>query len=238
MAEKRGKDRGAAGGQITPKPTASVPSQRPVDDPWEDDTFQDPPAHGPAAVSPKTADPEPAFAYPTPMAEVELRRTQDRMAGGLVRVSGIITPVTDVKKAVEAWSLFNELKEKLLTDEDYYIIRGTGKIRRVPTRTGWRKLGLFFGVSTEIVEEKRWERSGVFGYDFMVRAIAPNGQMMVGVGSCDSFELGKAGGKLLVSEHNVRAKAHTRAVNRAISDLIGGGELSAEEIEGTEEATA
>jgi len=32
-------------------------------------------------------------------------------------------------------------------------------------------------------------------------------------------------------EHDVYALAHTRAKNRAIADLIGGGEVSAEEIE-------
>lgn len=39
------------------------------------------------------------------------------------------------------------------------------------------------------------------------------------------------------TEHNIRSHAHTRAMNRAISNLVGFGEVSAEEVERDEHAT-
>lgn len=243
----------------TPAPSGDAPS-RPEeapgspDDPWgapspapspkrateaAPDAGTGPSGGGPApgdTPSPPPAAPEaPRDAPQAPRTEVVIQRTGDRLKAIVsqpYRVEGIITPVTDVKKATAAWAEFNRLKEALLTKDDQYLVKGQ-RARLVPTRTGWRKLALFFGVSSDIVEEKRWERGGQFGYDFMVVATAPNGQHMVGVGSCDSVDLAKSTkGTLPATEHNVRAKAHTRAVNRAISDLIGGGELSAEEVEG------
>lgn len=44
----------------------------------------------------------------------------------------------------------------------------------------------------------------------------------------------KAFQKLKATLHNIESKAATRAINRAISDLVGGGEVSAEEIQGEE----
>jgi hypothetical protein len=165
---------------------------------------------------------------------VTITRTGDRLKAVVTQphtVTGIIKPVTNVKDAVAAWSEFENLKKKLLTKEDYYLVKGPVP-KLVPRRTGWRKLALFFGISSDIIEERRWERAGNFGYDMMVVAMAPNGQHMVGVGTCDAKELKESGqGKVPVSEHNARSKAHTRATNRAVADLIGGGELSAEEVE-------
>jgi len=57
------------------------------------------------------------------------------------------------------------------------------------------------------------------------RAKAPNGQYIDGDGTCDTWESGYPD-----SMHNVRATAHTRAKNRAIADLVGFGEVSAEEV--------
>ena len=47
------------------------------------------------------------------------------------------------------------------------------------------------------------------------------------VGSCASNER-----RFAHIDHDVRAIAHTRSKNRAVADLVGGGEVSAEEIEG------
>jgi hypothetical protein len=48
----------------------------------------------------------------------------------------------------------------------------------------------------------------------------------VGIGTCSTTER-----KFSKPEHDILAIAHTRAKNRAISDLIGLGEVSAEELE-------
>jgi hypothetical protein len=47
------------------------------------------------------------------------------------------------------------------------------------------------------------------------------------VGACASNER-----RFAHLDHDVRATAHTRGKNRAIADLVGGGEVSAEELEG------
>lgn len=61
-------------------------------------------------------------------------------------------------------------------------------------------------------------------FKVVYRATAPNGQYMDGDGACDTWEKGYPN-----SLHDTRATAHTRAKNRAISDLAGFGEISAEE---------
>ena len=57
-------------------------------------------------------------------------------------------------------------------------------------------------------------------------AIAPNGQFTVGNGVCSNAEPGKEKKSL----HDIEATALTRAKNRATMDLVGGGEVTAEEI--------
>jgi len=93
-----------------------------------------------------------------------------------------------------------------------------------PSKSAWRKLSKFYGLSDEIVEKsKEIHANGSFTYHYTVKAIGPNGVYTTGEGSCTSTE---KGGK---SEHDTRATAHTRAKSRAISDLIGFGQVSAEE---------
>jgi len=95
----------------------------------------------------------------------------------------------------------------------------------------------------------RDDRHRVISGEFSVEAVAPNGRTAIGWGSCSIEERAhqddKIDGKGKVicpgpcdgrkhfsnPDHDVPATAHTRAKNRAISDLIGAGEVSAEEIE-------
>ena len=60
----------------------------------------------------------------------------------------------------------------------------------------------------------------------MAEVRAPNGRINTGVGICDSKERNFAH-----LEHDVYATAHTRAKSRAISDMVAGGVVSAEEME-------
>ncbi len=55
---------------------------------------------------------------------------------------------------------------------------------------------------------------------------APNGRQTEGVAICTSTEK-----KFAHPEHDVYTTCHTRAKNRAISDMIAAGEVSAEEME-------
>jgi len=64
-------------------------------------------------------------------------------------------------------------------------------------------------------------------FSYILRATAPNGVYTDGDGHCSIWEDGYSN-----SYHNVKSTAFTRAKNRAISDLVGGGEVSADEIKG------
>ena len=70
-------------------------------------------------------------------------------------------------------------------------------------------------------------------FSAVYRAIAENGAYVDADGHADIWEKGYPN-----SYHNAKATAGTRAKNRAISDLVGGGEESAEEMSGKSEATA
>ena len=114
--------------------------------------------------------------------------------------------------------------------------------REFKKKSAWRKLGRFFGVSTEIVKiESGWEWDEQehvrhFVARVIVRGTAPWGQSVEAVGLCSTRELrfysrGQPNPVARAkAEHDCEATAATRATNRAISDLIAAGEVSAEEV--------
>jgi hypothetical protein len=134
-----------------------------------------------------------------------------------------VKPLVSPEKAAEDWALFESLKAKLLTDEDYQSIAG----KRYIKRSGFRKIAVYFGLSDRILEQERIDRDdGSFSWRIVVEVEAPNGRVSTGVGACDSRER-----KFAHVEHDVYAIAHTRAKSRAISDMVAGGAVSAEEME-------
>jgi hypothetical protein len=138
-----------------------------------------------------------------------------------------VKPLVSPEKAAEEWARFEALKAKLLTDEDYQTILG----RRYIKRSGFRKIAVYFGLSDRILEQERTEREdGSFSWRIVVEVEAPNGRTSTGVGACDSRER-----RFAHVEHDVYAIAHTRAKSRAISDMVAGGAVSAEEIEAQQE---
>jgi hypothetical protein len=135
----------------------------------------------------------------------------------------IVKPMVKAKDALTEIKAFEELKSKLLSESDFQSISGKNFIKK----SGWRKLALVFNISDQIVVSSKKERpDGSFVWFFRVKAIAPNGRFTEAVGSCDSKER-----RFAHAEHDVYATAHTRSKSRAISDLIGAGEISAEEME-------
>lgn len=133
----------------------------------------------------------------------------------------LIRPVARTNEIVTAWQDYQELKSELLDGNDYQAIRE----KRYIKKSGWRKLQTAFGISDELMKEERKNYKEHFAYEVTVKVSAQNGRFAFGVGSCSSDERSFAH-----PDHDVRSTAHTRAKNRAISDLIGGGEVSAEEI--------
>lgn len=146
----------------------------------------------------------------------------------LVPVQSLFTPA----EAANAWRLFLEWKKVMLGDSDYATIRGMKVIRK----SGLRKMAVSFDLRDRIVEQERADREdGTFTWRMVVEVRAPNGRICTGVAVCDSKER-----KFAHVEHDVYATCHTRAKNRAISDMVAGGVVSAEEMApatGQEEAT-
>jgi hypothetical protein len=106
----------------------------------------------------------------------------------------------------------------------------------------WRAVARAFNLSVELVEERRdvygvlVDSDGVetqnYAWIVTYRASTSSGTSAIGDGACAASE--KQRGRMKASEHNVRSHAHTRAMNRAVSNLVGFGEVSAEEVERSE----
>jgi len=134
----------------------------------------------------------------------------------------IVRPMVNTDQAVAAWRDFQKLKHDLLDEDDSMMIGTKPFIKK----SGWLKLATPFNLTDEILEESREDREDKsFVYRFKVRVTAPNGRSVVAVGSCGSAEQ-----KYAHPEHDVRAKAHTRAKARAIADMVGGGGAVAEDV--------
>ncbi len=141
-----------------------------------------------------------------------------------------VRPLVSPEQAAKEWQKFEELKKRLLTKSDYATING----KPHECKSAFRKLAVYFGISDEIVEQVRTDREDdSFMWRIVVKATAPNGRFSTGVGICDSRERDFAR-----VEHDVYSTAHTRAKNRAISDLVAGGVVSAEEMGAVSEKSA
>ena len=136
--------------------------------------------------------------------------------------------IVDVEQSLEAWNNYQALCSKLLTDKDYQLYKDRdGTLKRFPKKSAWFKLGKAFNVNHEIIESTvyRAKNGQVREAYYRVRAWLGNRSVEADA-SCDIWEKGKA----KASGHDLRTTAETRATNRAISKLIGAGEVSAEEI--------
>ena len=145
---------------------------------------------------------------------------------------GIVRPVVTAQQALAAWNEFQALKKAIIEPSDLQEIEvfdkrtGTKKKSKFIKKSGWRKLAACFNLTIRTESEiKEPTKNGGFLWTMKVVCRAPNGREMEGVAKCSSDE--KNGARI---EHDVYTTAYTRAVNRAISDLIAAGEASAEEM--------
>lgn len=145
----------------------------------------------------------------------------------LVKEPELIAPAS-VEKTIEALKRFEEFKRRVLTEDDYVPIQN----RKYIKKSGWLKYALACNISLEKREEREEvKEDGTRVYHYTYRAIAPSGRFADAVGSASSDERDFAH-----EIHDVRALAQTRAMERAISNLVGGGELGAEELLPVKEA--
>lgn len=102
--------------------------------------------------------------------------------------------------------------------------------REFKKKSAWRKLQRHFNISTEvrsIAKERLADEGGTFVATVTVRAVAPWGQSAEAVGACATDE---ETGRRTITIADAIATAETRATNRAVSNLIAMGEVSAEEM--------
>lgn len=151
--------------------------------------------------------------------------------------------LVDVEGAKAFMDNYQEVCKALLDKSDYQNIKINGKPKPFKKKSAWRKIATAFNISDDIVEKEiiRDDNYQIISATFVVRATAPNGRYGHGTGSCSifdkinnkdleqpsNFELRK---RFSNAENDVIGTAHTRAKSRAISDLVGMGEVSAEEM--------
>jgi len=157
-----------------------------------------------------------------------------------------LMPVLDPEQAAAAYNAYLKLCQSILIPYDKRIVKDGVVIQEsdyqriaqkkkvdgkwitefvdFPKKSAWRKLSKFYGISTEVVEKSREDHAdGSFTWNYSVRAWSGS-VSTTEEASCTSNEKGTK------SRHDTKATALTRAKSRAISDLIGFGQVSAEEI--------
>ena len=130
----------------------------------------------------------------------------------------------NVEQALEEWNAYQKITELMLDETDYQQIQG----RAFKKKSAWRKYARAFNITTEIIDKDivKTDKGAVKEASFIVSATLPTGRYADGWGNCSRQEGNKAH-----PNHDIPATAMTRATNRAIADLIGAGEVTAEEIQ-------
>jgi hypothetical protein len=136
--------------------------------------------------------------------------------------------IADVERAKKEWANYIELTNAIIDESDYQIIGSGPNQKKFKKKSAWRKYARFFDITDEIIKQDitRNKEGKIIEVITIVLAHAPNGRTTPGVGACSIDER-----KFAHQNHDILATSHTRAKSRAISDLIGSGEVSAEEVE-------
>jgi hypothetical protein len=139
----------------------------------------------------------------------------------------------DPEQVVEGMRQYQRLLRDLLEPSDWQTHDNHGNPLEPPSlkKSGWRKIARAFNLSFERVSSavERDEQGNPLRGEVWIRAVAPNGQYNDGDGYCSADEIESWKGRQKI-EHDLRSTATTRAKNRATADLVGMGEVSAEEI--------
>jgi len=146
----------------------------------------------------------------------------------------MISPAGTIDEAVAEFKRYQQLKERLATDNDFQEIGG----KKHPKKSFVRKVQRYFLLSCEVIRDEplTGQDGDIIAWLATARASHKGtGAFQEADGSCSMDEKihTKDDGTVDDSQatiHNIRAHAITRAKNRAILDLVGFGEVSAEEI--------
>jgi len=146
---------------------------------------------------------------------------EEEQSADLIPVEMALVAPVALEKVVATFRAFERMKKDLLTDADWQRIGPKAYI----TKSGWLKIALACNISLEKREERIEKDDEVVVYNYTYRAIAPSGRFADADGSASSDEK-----RFTHMPHDCRTLAQTRACNRAISNLAGGGEVSFEEL--------
>ena len=153
-------------------------------------------------------------------AEYEQTDLEVAQSTGIVRAAG------DISVAMTEYTKVKNTLDRALPD---CIMNIKGKQFR--KKNYWRAVATAFNLDVVCIGKDKVELpNGDWGIEVTYRATAPNGRCADGDGACMASE--KSGN--MATYHNVRAHAHTRGFNRAVSNLVGFGEVSYDEL--TDEA--
>ena len=152
----------------------------------------------------------------------------------LVVDKGTALPAFSGQEMAAAFTAYRALQDQLdLAMPNEIMTIGKRQFRK---KGYWRAIRMAFNLSVECIKEERvdiyYATTGETDWGWLVtyRAKAGNGRTADGDGACYSAEKQKKVGDTFATEHNVRSHAHTRAFNRAVSNLVGFGEVSADEL--------
>ena len=171
--------------------------------------------------------------------ELQVPHKEVQAIQSVIPQTGLVAPVCSVEESVRIFKEFEQAKSRVLSGNDVLWIGADGR----PTvdgqgsphikRNGWRKLARFFGLSWDIEDiEKLTMEHGGYMYKVRVKVWHPAGASVISEGVASSKDaFFTKGGHKEADEENVLMKAQTVAVNRAISDILGSGEVSGEERE-------
>lgn len=143
------------------------------------------------------------------------------MTNEITGIESIVTLPMAKDQIIERFKAIQSLKMAILDDSDMIKIGNKPYV----LKSGWRKLEFALNLTDTIMREEKEVADGITTWRIQVKVIAPNGRAVMGIGACSSNER-----KFQHPDHDVYAMSHTRAKNRAISDMCGLGEVSAEEM--------
>ncbi len=181
-------------------------------------------------------------------AEAEVKRALKVQASASLTAMPMELSEAQVEATVKHFELFERVKRSVLDDRVDVLYIGSGgapvpyaKRKEAPTqyirKSGWRKLAMVFGVNLKVLEMDREVHQDAHGpyylWNARVRAEhLASGKYAEGIGVASSRDqFFTRGGKRAADEKDIKLKAQTVGENRAISNLIGGGAMSAEEAE-------
>lgn len=175
--------------------------------------------------APAGAGTEPEAPAPGPERSRELALAPHRVSHEVIR------PL-DPAQVVASMRTHQELLRQILDPTDWQ--GPPDKAGSFVKKSGWRKIALSYNLSLGHVSEEveRDDEGTPLRATYTAWAEAPNGRRVEATGHCAQSEsrFAKEKGRQKL-ENDMRATAETRAKNRAISDLIGMGKVSAEEVD-------